>query len=66
MGRVLRVRAPQTGQIKQKEARLACISDPILDVWNYDASLKDRIPVLLAHKPFQTFRFLCSQLETLV
>lgn len=62
----LRLRTGQGGRSKGQGASLwRPPADPLprLAIWDYDSFVRDTVPALIAQKPYETFRFLCTQLD---
>jgi hypothetical protein len=63
---VLRLRAGQEDRSRNENTpQWRPPADPLpqLTIWDYDSFVRDCIPALIEQKPYETFRFLCAQLD---
>ena len=63
---VLRLRTGQGERSKgESDSQWRLPADPLprLAIWDYDSFVRDTVPALIAQRPYETFRFLCTQLD---
>ena len=63
---VLRLRTGQVDRSRNEStSKWRPPDDPLprLAIWDYDSFVRECIPALIEQKPYETFRFLCAQLD---